>query len=77
MFSSILLQQKRKILRRKTHLINIFLKDWCHFRNYGLFFLNHGTVYSVSGLLVIDENPPISKRILDQELAGLTETALN
>jgi len=62
---------------RKTHLINRWLRDWCHRSNFGFF--DHGKVYTVQGLLETDrvQLSQTGKRILGHELAGLIERALN
>ena len=64
----------------KTYLINTWLRDWCHCRNFG--FLDHGDVYKALGLLVTNETGGMQlsqrgKRILGQELSGLIDRALN
>ena len=62
---------------RKTHLINRWLRDWCHRWNFGFF--DHGEGYMALGLLVIDsvQLSQRGKRILAYELAALVERALN
>jgi len=62
---------------RKTHLVNRWLRDWCHWSNFGFF--DHGEVYTAPGLLVTDgvQLSQRGKRILGHELAGLIERALN
>ena len=62
---------------RKTHLINTWLRGWCHRRNFGFF--DHGEVYTAPGLLVTDgvQLSHRGKRIMAHELAGLIERALN
>jgi len=62
---------------RKTHLINRWLRDWCHRWNFGFF--HHGEVYMAPGLLTSDgvQLSPRGKRILAHELAGFIERALN
>jgi len=57
---------------RKTHLVNRWLRDWCHQWNFGFF--GHGEVYTAPGLLVTDrvQLSQRGKRILAHELAGLT-----
>jgi len=62
---------------RKTHLINRWLRDWCHRWNFGFF--DHGEVYMAPGLLATDrvQLSQRRKRILTHELAGLIERALN
>ena len=62
---------------RKTHLVNTWLRDWCHQSNFGFF--NHGEVYTAPGLLVTGgtQLSQRGKRILGHELAGLIERALN
>ena len=64
----------------KTHLINTWLRDWCHHRNFGYF--DPGEVYKAPGLLVTNETGGMQlsqrgKRLLGQELAGLIDRALN
>ncbi|KFQ34587.1 hypothetical protein N331_07827, partial [Merops nubicus] len=61
----------------KTHLINTWLRDWCHRWNFGFF--NYGEVYMAPGLLAKDgaHLSPRGKRILAQELVGLIDRALN
>jgi len=62
---------------RKTHLINKWLRDWCHWSNFGFF--DHGEVYTAPGLLATggSQLSQRGKRILGYELAGLIERALN
>jgi len=62
---------------RKTHLINRWLRDWCHQSNFGFF--DHGEVYTALGLLATDEVQLSQrvKRILGHELARLIQRALN
>ena len=62
---------------RKTHLINKWLRDWCHRLNFGFF--HHGEVYTAPGLLATggSQLSQRGKRILGRELAGLIEKALN
>jgi len=62
---------------RKTHLINRWLRDWCHRWNFGFF--DHGKVYTAPGLLATDgvQLSQREKRILAHEMAGLVERALN
>jgi len=62
---------------RKTHLVNRWLRDWCHQLNFDFF--DHGEVYTAPGLLVTDgvQRSQRGKRILDHKLAGLIERALN
>jgi len=62
---------------RKTHLINRWLRDWCHQLNFGFF--DHGEVYTALGLLVTDrvQLSQRGKRILGHELVGVIERALN
>jgi len=61
---------------RKTHLINMYLRDWCHQWNFGFF--DHGEVYMAPGLLTTDgvQLSQRGKRILGHELAELIERAL-
>jgi len=62
---------------RKTHLVNRWLRDWCHRSNFGFF--DHGEVYTAPGLLATSgaQLSQRGKRILGHELAGLIERALN
>jgi len=62
---------------RKIHLINKWLRDWCHRSNFGFF--GHGEVYTALGLLVTGgvQLSQRGKRILGHELEGLIERALN
>jgi len=62
---------------RNTHLMNRWLRDWCHLWNFGFF--DHGEVYVAPGLLATDrvQLSQREKRILGHKLAGLIETALN
>jgi len=62
---------------RKTHLVNRWLKDWCHWSNFGFF--DHGEVYTAPGLLAAggSQLSQRGKRILGHELVGLIERALN
>jgi len=62
---------------RKTHLVNRWLRDWCHRSNFGFF--DHEEVYTAPGLLAIDRVhlSQRGKRILGHELVGLIERALN
>jgi len=62
---------------RKTHLINRWLRDWCHQWNFGFF--DHGEVYMAPGLLATDgvQLSQKGKRILAHELVGLIERTLN
>jgi len=62
---------------RKTHLINRWLRDWCHWWNFGFF--DHGEVYMAQGVLVTDGVQLFQRgtRILAHKLAGLIERALN
>ena len=62
---------------RKTHLINRWLRGWCHRRNFGFF--DHGAVYLAPGLMAADGVHPGErwKRIPAQELLGLIDRALN
>lgn len=61
----------------KAHQINAYLWDWYHWQDFGGF--GHGLVYTTSGLLVTDgvHLSQRRKKILIQELAGLTEGAKN
>jgi len=75
-FSSILSVAGKSTERgRKSHLINRWLRNWCHRWNFGFF--DHGGVYMAPGQLAIDgvQLSPRGKRILAHELAGLTERA--
>jgi len=77
-FSSIPSVAEKIIERdRRTHLINRWLRDWCHQWNFGFF--DHGEVYTALGLLVTDgvQLSQRGKRILAHELAGLIERTLN
>jgi len=62
---------------RKTHLVNRWLRDWCHRSNFGFF--DRGEVYTAPGLLATGglQLSQRGKRILGHELAGLLERALN
>jgi len=62
---------------RKTHLVNRWLRDWCHWSNFGFF--GHREMYTGPGLLVTGrvQLSQRRKRILGHELAGLIERALN
>jgi len=62
---------------RKTHLINRWLRDWCHRWNFCFF--DHGEVYMAPGQLATDgvELSPKGKRILAHDLSGLIERTLN
>ena len=62
---------------RKAHLINTWLRGWCHHRNFG--FYDPGALYSAPGLLSADgfHLSLRGKRILAHELAGLIDRALN
>jgi len=62
---------------RKTHLINKWLRDWCHRSNFGFF--DHGGVYTAPGLLATggSQLSQRGKRILGHEMVGLIERALN
>lgn len=57
--------------------INCWLWDWCHRQNSGGF--DHESVYMAPGLLAAHRVSlsQKGKRFLVQELAGLTERALN
>jgi len=61
---------------RKSHLINRWLRDWCHWWNFGFF--DHGEVYMAQGLLATDgvQLSQRGTRILAHKLAGLIERAL-
>ncbi|KAM9663018.1 uncharacterized protein ACIBXB_016421 [Morphnus guianensis] len=62
---------------RKTHLVNTWLRDCCHWWHFGFF--DHGEVYTAPGLLATDgvQLSQRGKRILAHEMAGLIERALN
>jgi len=62
---------------RKTHLVNKWLRDWCHQPNFGFF--DHGEAYTAPGLLATGrvQLSKRGKRILGHELARLIERALN
>jgi len=62
---------------RKTHLVNRWLRDWCHRSNFGFFV--QGEVYTAPGLLATGgtQLSQRGKRILGHELAGLIVRALN
>ena len=62
---------------KKTHLINKWLRGWCKHRNFGFF--DHGAIYSVRAMMAANgSNLSLrGKRILAEELAGLTERSLN
>jgi len=62
---------------RKPHLVNRWLRDWCHWWNCGFF--DHGEVQMAQDLLATDgvQLSQRGKRILAHELAGLMERALN
>jgi len=62
---------------RKTHLVNRWLRDWCHRSNFAFF--DHGEVYTAPGLLATGgtQLSQRGKRILGHELAGLIERALS
>lgn len=61
---------------RETHLINTWLRGWCHHRNFAFF--DHGVAYSVPDLMALNGSHPSQrgKWILACELAGLAERAL-
>ena len=62
---------------RRSQQMNLRLQDWCYQQGFGFF--NHGLVYRMPDLLALDgmHLSQRGKRILGQELAGLTERALN
>jgi len=62
---------------RRSKQINTWLQTWCHRQNLGFF--DHVSVYMAPGLLATDGVPMSQKgkRILDQELTGLIDRALN
>jgi len=55
---------------RKTHVIKMWLRGWCHCRNFGFF--DQGVIYSAPGLMPADESHLSQRRklILAEELAG-------
>ncbi|KFP01907.1 hypothetical protein N300_09057, partial [Calypte anna] len=57
---------------RKTYLINRWLRDWCHRRNFGFF--DYGPHFSIPGRLHLSNR---GKRTLAHKLAGLIRRALN
>jgi len=61
----------------KTHLINRWLRNWCHRWNFGFF--DQGEVYMARGLLATDrvQLSQRENRILGHELVRLIESALN
>jgi len=61
---------------RKTHLINRWLRDWCHWWNFGFF--EHGEIYMAPGPLATDgvQLSQRGKNILAHELEGLIKKAL-
>ena len=76
-FSSILSVAGRDTERaKKTHLINTWLRGWYLHSNLGFF--NCAMIYSVPGLMAADgiHQGHRGKRILSQELSGLTDRAL-
>lgn len=62
---------------RKTHVIKMWLRGWCHCRNFGFF--DHGVVYSAPGLIPPYEShlSQRKKLILAEELVGLFDSALS
>lgn len=70
-------EELNKESSRKAHLINRWLKDWCHRQNFGFF--DHGASSMVPTLLKSDGLHPSreSKRIIAHKLAGLIRRALN
>ena len=62
---------------RKTHLVNRWLRDWCHQSNFDFF--GHREVYTAPGLLATGRTQVSQrgKRILGHKLAVITERALN
>jgi len=62
---------------RKSHLVNRWLRDWCHQSNFGFF--DHGEVYTAPSLMATDgtQLSQRGKRILGHELAVIIERALN
>lgn len=70
--------EKNDEKNKRTHLKNMWLKDWCHGWNLGFF--NHGVVCIAPGLLygwMGFTSLKGEKKILFHELAGLIETVLN
>jgi len=63
--------------KRTTQQISTWLQAWCHWQSFGVF--DHGSAYMAPGLLATDRIhlSQRGKRIFAQELAGLTERALN
>lgn len=60
---------------RKTQVMKKWLRGWCCQRNFGFF--NHRVIYSAPGLPADRCHLSLSgKKILAQELAGLSERAL-
>lgn len=70
-------EELNKERSRKAHLINRWLKDWCHRQNFGFF--DHGPSSVVPSLLKSDGLHPSreSKRTIAHKLAGLIRRALN
>lgn len=62
---------------RKRHQINAWLRGWCSRQDFGFF--NLGSLYASPDMLVTDRAHLSQgrRRTLGQELAGLTERALN
>ena len=62
---------------KKTHLINRWLRVWCHQSDFGFF--DHGELYTAPGLLVTDgvQLSQRGKMFLAHELEGLIKRALN
>jgi len=78
MFSSIPSVAGKSTARgRKTHLINRWLRDWCHRWNFAFF--DDREVDMTPGPLATDgvQLSQRGKRILAHEPTGLIETALN
>ena len=62
---------------RNTHLVNRWLRDWCHRSNF--VFFDHGEVHTAPSLLATggSQLSQRGKGILGHKLAGLIERALN
>ncbi|RMC20193.1 hypothetical protein DUI87_01039 [Hirundo rustica rustica] len=62
---------------RRTHIINKWLKGWCHRQNFGFF--DHGEIFTTPALLEPNgiHLSVKGKRFLTHELAELVERALN
>ncbi|KFP04718.1 hypothetical protein N300_13098, partial [Calypte anna] len=66
------LEQMNEERSRKTYLINRWLRDWCHRKNFGFF--DYGMNFSISAGLQLSNR---GKRTLAHKLAGLIRRALN